>query len=297
VKVLRADINLGSSKVLRLGQKVQFQVMKEDDGYKAINVTPPGGNKSSKKVTSAKRGLSKINKSKNVPASKKQKVAASSTGVVGSKIESSELESGSYGGMEISDSDVVEVGLLIRSQWIGGLIGKKGVTINEIRDFSNANMKFGDEEIEYEGSTFKVFAVNGTMNQVADACKMVAEKLGAVAETLEHKIVFLVPDSFCGMFIGKKGSTINEIRGDMDLRVRVVLGQNPIELPGSTNVTLCSLFGPRVNLRGAIERAVAVLGAISERLKRPNEWRGGQGGGGGYGGNSRGNWGGRRGRR
>jgi len=303
VKVLQSDLNVGPSTTsLKPGQRLQFQVMKQEDGYTAINVTPPGGRKSTKKENKVqkgenrKRALKKNNKNKDDSASKKQKVTASFSNVVGRKIKPSQLESGTYGGMEIDENDVVEVGLLIRKQYVGGLIGKKGVTIKEIQNFSSANMKFGDEDVEIEGSQFNVFAINGTMNQVADACKMVTEKLGEAAQTLEYKIVFLVPDAFCGMFIGKKGATINEIRGDIDLRVRVILGQNPIELPGSGNVTLCTLFGPRVNLRAAIEQAVAVLGAISERMKRrmdPMDRRGGQVRG-GYRGKTRGNWAGRR---
>merc|ERR1719334_1414971 len=113
------------------------------------------------------------------------------------------------------------------------------------------------------------------MNPVSDACKMVVNNLGDVARTLEYKIVFLVPDQYCGMFVGKKGSTINYIRGEQDEGVRVVLGQEPIILPGNVKITLCSLFGPRDNMQDAIERTVAVLGAISVRLRRPrqtDEW-------------------------
>jgi len=163
-------------------------------------------------------------------------------------------------------------------------------------------MKFGDNEILIDGGVFKVFAISGTMNQVADACKVVAEKLGEAAQTLDYKIVFLVPDLYCGMFVGKKGATINEIRGDQEQRVRVVLSQDPIQLPGSSAVTLCSVFGPRENVKDAIERTVAVLGAISVRLKNqmmePPQWGEGRWDGGGYRGVTReaAGWGGRGGR-
>merc|ERR550534_3102007 len=133
------------------------------------------------------------------------------------------------------------------------------------------------------------------MNQIADACKMVTNVLGEAAQALEYKIVFLIPDQYCGTFVGKKGSTINEIRGDQDQGVRVVLGQDPITIPGSVKITLCSLFGPRENMQDAIERVVAVLGAISDRLKRPMdsmEWGGGWSNE-GYQGRSGGNWRGR----
>merc|ERR1719317_408312 len=254
--------------------------------------------KKSKKKDNRKRQLSQVSKVQNPPTKKRNnsRVAPKKTTLKRSKI-----ASGVYGGMEVDEEDVVEVGLLIRGHWIGGLIGKNGVVIKEIRKFSEANMKFGDDEIELDGGMFKVFAVSGTMSQVADACKMVTEKLGEAAQTLEYKIVFLVPDAFCGMFIGKKGATINEIRGDMDLRVRVMLSQDPISLPGSSQVTLCTVYGPRENMQESIERTVAVLGAISTRLKKqamePNQWGGDGGWDGGFRGTTReaGGWGGGRG--
>merc|ERR550517_1738721 len=135
------------------------------------------------------------------------------------------------------------------------------------------------------------------MNQVSDACKLIAEKLGDAAQTLEYKIVFLVPNLYCGMFVGKKGSTINEIRGDQEQRVRVILSQDPIQLPGSSVVTLCSIFGPRENVKDAIERTVAVLGAISTRLRKqmmePKQWGEGNWNGGYGGGRESAGWSGR----
>jgi len=207
----------------------------------------------------------------------------------------SQIPSGAYGGMDVDDEDIIEVGIIMKSHWVGSLIGKKGVTIKEIRKLSEANMKFGDDEIEIDGGLYKVFAVSGTMNQVADACKIVAIKLGEASLALEYKIVFLVPDMFCGMFVGKKGATINEVRGEMDERVRVVLSKDPILLPGSSKVTLCTVFGPRENVQRAIERTVAVLGAISTRMKNQmmepaQQWGDDRWGGGYQAGSQPGRW-------
>jgi len=292
VRVLRSDINGdGGTPYLKPGQKVQFQATKEIAGYRAVNVSLPGGKKipilggkkaeaddsNSQKAGARKRPLSKVAKKKNFPAPKKNNSGAIWIKFEGNKIKRTQLPSGSYGGMDMNEDDVVEVGLLIRNHWVGTLIGKKGVTITQLRKLSEANMKFGDEDIEVNGGMYNVFAVSGTMNQVADACKMVATSLGEASNSLEYKIVFLVPDRFCGMFVGKKGSTINEIRGEQDEGVRVILGQDPVTLPGSVSITLCSLYGPRQNMQDAIERTVAVLGAISARLKNPEmmQWGGG----------------------
>jgi len=308
VKVIRSDIRGdGGTPYLKLKQRFQFQIAKEDDGYRAVNITLPNGKKipieggkkeeeSVSKGGARKRPISKVASNKNFPASKKNNPGAGYATFSGHKIKRTKLPSGTYGGMELNEDDEVEVGLLIRDHWIGSLIGKKGVTINELRKVSKANMKFGDDDIQVNGANYNVFALNGTMNQVSDACKMVANMLGEASNTLEYKIVFLVPDQYCGMFVGKKGSTINEIRGEQDEGVRVALGQDPITLPGNVKITLCSLFGPRENMQDAIERTVAVLGAISARLRRPrqtDEWGGGWSNE-GYRGNTGGDWRGRR---
>jgi len=308
VKVQRSDIDSDAgTATLKQGQQVQFQVKKEKSGYRAVNVILPGVEnvatqgvsekktkedpeksplkksplKKSETKQTRKRQLSPTNNKTEKKTEKKIKLGAKKD------MKHAELESGIYGGMEVSVADVIEVGILIKSQWVGSLIGKKGATIREIKKFSQANMQFGDDEIPAEGGLYKVFAISGTMNQVADACKLVAVKMGEASQVLEYKIVFLVPDSHCGIFVGKKGSTINEIRGEVDLRVRVILSQEPLLLPGANKVTICSVFGPRENLKDAIERTVAVLGGISARIRKqteePPQWGNEQGGA--YGGN------------
>jgi len=313
LRVLQSDIDPDAAATfLSKGQQVQFQVTKEKSVFRAVNVILPGAAKA-KKVAKAKkaekaevkiakdqvkpsekkavkkgtqkRQFEEANKDTNGSAQKKMKVG------VKKQMKRSQLVSGTYGGMEVSVEDVIEVGILLKSNWVGSLIGKKGATIKEIKKLSDASLQFGNDEIPYEGATFKVFAISGTMNQVADACKVVAVKLGEAAQTLEYKIVFLVPDAYCGMFVGKKGSTINEIRGEVDLRVRVVLSQQPLMLPGASMVTVCTVFGPRENVKDAIERTVGVLGGISAKIKKQMteppqmpQWDGDRFGGDRYGG-------------
>lgn len=309
LKVKRSDIDSdGANASLKQGHQVQFQVTKEKTGYRAVNVILPEVEKvvkedisekktkedpkeDPKKSTLKKSATKKTRKRPLSPANEKIATAAQKKINIGAKKEMkhAQLESGIYGGMEVSVEDVIEVGILLKSQWVGGLIGKKGATIREIKNFSNANMQFGNDEIPAKGGLYKVFAISGTMNQVADACKVVAVKMGEASQSLEYRIVFLVPDSHCGIFVGKKGSTINEIRGEMDLRVRVILSQDPLILPGANKVTVCSVYGPRENLKDAIERTVAVLGGISARIRKqtvePPQW--GNERGNAYGGDTR----------
>jgi len=326
VQVRRSDIEVESgTPFLKQGQRVQFQLTKEKAGYRALNVTILGAKKAGAKKAAAKstsgkkpqkkaaaksaprkkpqkkgkkavepkvqkkvarkRKRSQERKSEKPPAKKSRKtvVKKSTTGT--------QLESGVYGGMEVDVDDVIEIGILLKSHWVGSLIGKKGVTINAIKKLSNASMQFGDNEIEVQGGLYKVFAISGTMNQVADAAKEVAIRLGEASESLEYKIVFLVPWSFCGMFVGKKGATINEIRGDMDQRVRIDLSKDPVYLSSSNMASLCTVFGPRENMKHAIERTVAVLAGISNRIRKQmsggDQW-GENNRNGGYRGNDRG---------
>jgi len=298
LKVLRSDIDSdGTTASLKKGQQVQFQVAKEGKLYRAVNIILPGSGKKAKgdksktkakdepKESTKKKVVTKRAQKRKLPEEDKDTSAQKKVNIGGKQqMKPAQLESGVYGNMEVSVEDVIEVGILLKSQWVGSLIGKKGTTIKEIRKLSGAEMQFGNDEIQIENGSYKVFAISGNMNQVADACKVVAVKLGEAAQSLEYRIVFLVPDAYCGMFVGKKGSTIKEIRGDLDLRVRVILSQDPITLPGSSLVTVCTVFGPRENVKDAIERTVAVLGGISARIRKemtepqPPQWEDQRGG-------------------
>jgi len=214
LKVLLSDISCkGESPALRKGLRLQFQVSKNGAGYKAVKVTLSGGRnvpsetvkknavqaKASAKKTqkkTPKRKLSKVTNIKNSPAKKAKKkiVSVSRKKSASVTFNHSEMPSGTYGGMEIDEEELIEVGIILRSHWMGSIIGKKGATIKEIRKLSEANMQCGDNEVEIDGGFYKVFAISGTMNQVADACKIIAEKLGEAAQTLEFTMAFLVPD-------------------------------------------------------------------------------------------------------
>jgi len=161
----------------------------------------------------------------------------------------------------------VEVGLLIRSHWVGPLIGKKGVSIREIRQKSDASMNFGDDDIEVDQSKYHVMSISGTRDQVSRACVAIAEKLGEITQSEDLKLVFLIPSSYCGMFIGKKGANISKMRGEAGPRLWIKLSEDPIQLPGANEVTTCSIFGDKEDTKNAIEQAAITLGDISASLK------------------------------
>jgi len=177
---------------------------------------------------------------------------------------------------------VVELGLLIRKNWVGGLIGKKGKTIWMIRDKSNgANIDFGNDEVLVDRSNdgkwaqspwpsvqaekYTVCAISGSKQQTADAAKAIAEQLAKSAQSSDYKLEFLIPEAYVGVFIGKKGTNLKQMKGDASDGVSINIRDEPIML-GNNKTTLCTLFGPAESMLKTIERTAKWLGDISARV-------------------------------
>merc|ERR1719361_1252634 len=138
----------------------------------------------------------------------------------------------------------IEVGLAVKKYHVGGIIGTKGANIRSITKESGASLQFGQQDIYAMGEPHCVLAISGSESNVKDACKIVATKLGECAQSIDHKVVFLVPEDYCGMLIGKKGATIKRITEASaadDKRCRVDVTNEPIQLPGATPANSCSL--------------------------------------------------------
>jgi len=182
-------------------------------------------------------------------------------------------------------SNIVELGLLIRKHLVGPLIGKKGKTIWMIRDRSNgANIDFGNDDIvvdrskdkkwqqspwpDVEPEKFNVCAISGSKAQAVVAAKVIAELLAKRAQSPQCRLEFLIPEEYVGVFIGKKGANIKQIKEQVD--VTVDIRDDPILL-GNNRVTLCTLFGPAEGMMTAIERTAKWLGDISVRARQDKE--------------------------
>jgi len=312
VKVDQDDVHaINEPPSLRPGIRVEFQISKDDETgiYEAKNVCAPGGEKV-KNLPGQGRKKREIEGEENESsASKRPRVEPQpqepepiepeqpeepeepeqppqpepepiNTTITSNNAVSSALED------EFENDDtIVEIGLFIRCALVGVLIGKKGATIKEIRKLSSANMKFGDDDVEVEKDTqcervdkYRVLAISGSKKEVSTACKVIAQKIAESEQNLEFKIVFLVPEDYCGMFIGKKGANIKEMKGEADQRVRINLGRESLQLPGANKVTLCTVNGPRLNTQKAMERIVKCLGDISAKMQelmnaeQQNQW-------------------------
>jgi hypothetical protein len=182
---------------------------------------------------------------------------------------------------------IVELGILIRKHWVGGLIGKKGKTIWMIRDKSQgANIDFGCDDIiidrnkdklwdqppwpEIEKENFTVCAISGTKQQATDAALAIAEQIAKAAQSTDYRLEFLIPESYVGIFIGKKGVNVQQMKGPPSDGITINIRDEPIML-GSNRTTLCTLFGPAESMVRTIERTAKWLGDISIRVQMDRE--------------------------
>jgi len=280
---------------LRTGQKVSFGVFKSERAYGARNVTGPGGKKihNPKPTTPNKprnAGPNRNNnrapmRDKNVfqgnqfnwrngPAKRQRDVPGSWGGGRDPSFQKRPRRQmrpmrPMLGGKEgESEDQQVEVGLCVKTHHVGGLIGKKGVTIKQMRKDSGAVLQLGDDDIFWDGEPHRVMALSGLKEEVAKACKLVAKRIGDAAQSIDHKIIYLVPEETMGMLIGKKGSNINKIKGEKPSeRVRITISQEAVQLPGANRVNMCALFGGQQNVARAIDAIVDTLGWISQKIQ------------------------------
>jgi len=178
----------------------------------------------------------------------------------------------------------VELGLLIKKRWVGLLIGKKGGSIREILKRSNGgHIDFGDEDIvlgmnvgsekleecpwpSFEQEKYTICAISGTKKQATEAAKLVAKLIGTTAQSPNYKLEFLIPEEYCGLFIGKRGANMKDMQGRGKECVSMRLRDSRVSL-GDTEVSVCTIFGEAENALKAIERAANWLGDISVKVQ------------------------------
>lgn len=140
----------------------------------------------------------------------------------------------------MATEDKIELHFIILSQDAGGIIGREGRNIRQMRDESGAS-------INISGSTGveRILNIKGSCSDVKAAVRMTAEKLqeissGGNADSVPPVTMrLLVPNSQCGPLIGKGGQRIKEIR----------------EASGAT-ITI-----PSETLPGSSERSVTLAGS------------------------------------
>jgi len=134
----------------------------------------------------------------------------------------------------------IELHFIILSQDAGGIIGREGRNIRQMRDESGANINIsGSAGVE------RILNLKGMASEIRTAVTMIAEKLREISSGGNTDNIppitmrLLVPNSQCGPLIGKGGQRIKEIR----------------EASGAT-ITI-----PSETLPGSSERSVTIAGS------------------------------------
>jgi len=162
------------------------------------------------------------------------------------------------------DPSKIEVGLYVENQHIGPLIGKGGETVKKIRkDSGGANVQFSDA-IQRNFSDRQVVSIIGDEDQVSNACVEIFKRIEELADGYKPSLIFLLPNNYCGMFIGKKGSNIKEIEEGSGVKVNV--SKMPVYLPGGSVVALAELKGKTEDIEEACKKVVPMLGKIAKKV-------------------------------
>jgi len=166
------------------------------------------------------------------------------------------------------DTDKIEIGLYIQNCYIGRLIGKGGETVKAIRDVSGgAQLQFSDVR-KKSFANRQVVSIVGDENQVSAACIEIVTKVKEFDDGGKPTIVFLIPHSYCGMFIGKKGTNLNEIEDSSGAMIDV--SKVPVQLTGGSLVSLAEVRGEVPQIGEACKKIVPVLGKIAKRVIQDN---------------------------
>lgn len=184
------------------------------------------------------------------------------------------------------------ISIYVKNVFIGGLIGKKGVTIKKLQGDSGAKMDIVTEEPEEEQVPGKrrmmdpeksrLINLTGTTRALQTITRAIAKHLSTYSQSLMAKVVFLIHQSQAGRLIGKKGANIKKIRGEKNT-VSVTISKDSIEINEQPLVTVTA-FGPQNDMEAAIDETVnQLVGIYKLMLQSYNEEQERQLGGSGFG--------------
>jgi len=148
--------------------------------------------------------------------------------------------------------------ILVPSDFVGAIIGRKGQTIRNITTQSRARVDVHGKE--NSGLLEKVISIFGQPDNCTNACKeilKVMQQEAAATNRGEVMLKMLADDRYCGRIIGKEGKVIKKIREDTDTRITV---SNVQEVP--------AMYPDRViTIKGSIDSMASSEGQISTKLR------------------------------
>jgi len=148
--------------------------------------------------------------------------------------------------------------ILVPSDFVGAIIGRKGQTIRNITTQSRARVDVHRDD--NSGLIEKVISIYGQPENCTNACKEILKVMQQEAHATsrgEVVLKMLADDRYCGRIIGKEGKVIKKIREDTDTKITV---SNVQEVP--------AMYPDRViTIRGAIDNMANSEAAISNKLR------------------------------
>lgn len=146
------------------------------------------------------------------------------------------------------------VTMWIEESMCGLIIGSRGSKIRSIQDNSGANVKI-DKRNEARDGKVQV-TITGNENQCTDAKQEIEDIISESGNKdsndrsfdgpRDHVIKIWVPESKCGMIIGRGGSKISEIQGETGTRVDVNSRER-----NDNDQCLVTISGPKENCEDA----------------------------------------------
>jgi len=148
--------------------------------------------------------------------------------------------------------------LLVPSEYVGAIIGRKGQTIRTITTKCKARVDVHGKE--NSGLVEKVISVFGHPENCTNACKeilLVMQQEASANNRGDVVLKMLADDRYCGRIIGKGGNMIKKIRDDTGTKINV----------SNSAQEMAVLFPDRViAIRGSVDGMAQAEGAIAAKL-------------------------------
>jgi len=142
--------------------------------------------------------------------------------------------------------------ILLDTRRVGGVIGKKGCVINNIRKTSSATMLIA---APIPNSQFRVCTLRGTFKQTSTAIKLIIDKMAEeTCRSPPFQITIMVEEKNIGYLIGRKGSAISGIRALTNANIYI----SGSTLRQSTEKTV-DISGDRQSVHRAVDLVVERL--------------------------------------
>jgi insulin-like growth factor 2 mRNA-binding protein 1 len=157
-----------------------------------------------------------------------------------------------------SRTPTVPLRILVPSELVGAVIGKKGVTIKNITTQCKARVDVHGKE--NSGLVEKLMSIFGQPENCSNACKEIMKVIhnepAVVGRGATVPLKMLIDDRYCGRIIGKEGKIIKKIRDETNTKITI-----------SSMQEMAVIYPDRViTVQGNVDNMVAAQAAISAKL-------------------------------